>query len=124
MFGLADQALELGVEQVHFFALVFCGFTSYCILGGVLQGAGDVMVQTYATITALIIRVALGYIGVGRRLLRLQRRLGHKPHRLDCRYRHHLPHVISAVNGRQKRSPAGTRRGETEPLKICAEPGE
>ena len=64
MFALDGEALALGVRQMRFFALVFCGFTSYCIVGGVLQGSGDVVVQTFATMSALIIRVALGYIGV------------------------------------------------------------
>jgi putative MATE family efflux protein len=64
LFGLSDDAMAYGVEQVRFFAMVFCAFTYYMIVGGVLQGAGDVTVQSIATLSALVIRVALGYIGV------------------------------------------------------------
>jgi Na+-driven multidrug efflux pump len=34
------------------------------LLGGVLQGAGDTLLQSAATLTALVVRVALGYLGV------------------------------------------------------------
>ena len=64
MFALDGDALLLGIKQVRFFSYVFCVFTSYCIVGGVLQGSGDVILQTVATMSALTIRVALGYIGV------------------------------------------------------------
>jgi putative MATE family efflux protein len=64
MFALDGEALALGIRQVRFFALVFCTFTTYCVVGGVLQGSGDVVFQTVATMSALTIRVALGYIGV------------------------------------------------------------
>jgi putative MATE family efflux protein len=64
MFALTGDALELGVQQVRFWSYVFCAFTAYCTVGGVLQGSGDVVVQTVATMSALIIRVALGYAGV------------------------------------------------------------
>lgn len=64
MFGLDGHSLALGVEQVRFFAFVFCAFTYYMIVGGVLQGSGDVMILSVATLTALAIRVAAGYLGV------------------------------------------------------------
>lgn len=64
MFALTGDALVLGIEQVRFFAVVFCAFTYYMVLGGVLQGAGDVVAQSIATLSALAIRVVLGYVGV------------------------------------------------------------
>ncbi|SHI11222.1 putative efflux protein, MATE family [Sporobacter termitidis DSM 10068] len=63
-FALTGDALALGVEQTQFFAIVFCAFSYYAIIGGVLQGAGDVVLQSVATLSALIIRVVLGYVGV------------------------------------------------------------
>jgi putative MATE family efflux protein len=64
MFGLQQDSLALGVEQVRFFTLVFCAFTYYMILGGVLQGSGDVVVQSIATLSALLIRVVSAYVFV------------------------------------------------------------
>ena len=64
MFSLTGDALAYGVQQVRFFALVFCAFSYYCVLGGVLQGSGDVVIQSIATLSALLIRVILGYVGV------------------------------------------------------------
>jgi Na+-driven multidrug efflux pump len=64
MFNLQGNALALGVEQVRFFSVVFCAFTYYMILGGVLQGSGDVVIQSIATLSALLIRVVAGYVGV------------------------------------------------------------
>jgi putative MATE family efflux protein len=64
IFGLGGDALALGVQQVQFFTVVFCAFTFYMVVGAVLQGAGDVVVLSIATLSALAIRVALGYLGV------------------------------------------------------------
>jgi putative MATE family efflux protein len=64
MFSLTGEALTLGIVQVQFFDIVFLAFSYYCLLGGVLQGSGDVVIQSVATLSALIIRVAVGYIGV------------------------------------------------------------
>jgi putative MATE family efflux protein len=64
IFALQGDSLALGIQQVRFFTVVFCAFTYYMVVGAVLQGAGDVVVQSIATLSALGIRVALGYIGV------------------------------------------------------------
>ncbi len=64
LFSLTGEALAYGIQQVRFFASVFCAFTFYMVLGGVLQGSGDVVVQSVATMSALLIRVILGYVGV------------------------------------------------------------
>lgn len=69
MFALTGEALELGVRQIRFFTVVFSAFSYYIILGGVLQGSGDVVIQSVATLSALTIRVLAGYIGVGIGLL-------------------------------------------------------
>jgi putative MATE family efflux protein len=64
IFGLEPSSLGMGVEQIRFLAPTYWIFTAYMVLGGVLQGAGDTVLQSIATLTALAIRVALGYIGV------------------------------------------------------------
>jgi putative MATE family efflux protein len=63
-FGLDGVPLELGVEQVRFVAPTFIIFAAYMTLGGVLQGAGDTVLQSVATLTALAVRVVVGYAGV------------------------------------------------------------
>ncbi|MDR0838039.1 MAG: hypothetical protein LBN99_00190, partial [Oscillospiraceae bacterium] len=65
LFGLTDAgAVSMGVEQIHFLTWYFWIFAMYMTLGGVLQGAGDTMLQSAATLSALIIRIVLGYVGV------------------------------------------------------------
>ncbi|MDR1590279.1 MAG: MATE family efflux transporter [Oscillospiraceae bacterium] len=63
-FGLTGKPLDLGVEQVRFVAPCFIIFAVYMTLGGVLQGAGDTVLQSAATLTALAVRVVVGYVGV------------------------------------------------------------
>jgi putative MATE family efflux protein len=64
LFGLSGESLAIGVTQIKFYAKIFWFFSLYMILGGVLQGAGDTILQSVATLSALAIRVALGYLGV------------------------------------------------------------
>lgn len=64
LFSLSGEALNRGVEQVHFVSALFWIFTVYMIIGGTLQGAGDVVMQSVITLTALLVRVILGYAGV------------------------------------------------------------
>lgn len=64
LFALSGDSLALGIRQTRFLALVFSAFSYYCIMGGVLQGSGDVVIQSVATLSALVIRVAAGYLGV------------------------------------------------------------
>jgi putative MATE family efflux protein len=68
-FGLDGGSLDLGVEQVRFVAPTFIIFAAYMTLGGVLQGAGDTVLQSAATLTALAVRVIVGYAGVSLGLL-------------------------------------------------------
>lgn len=64
IFGLAETAISIGTEQVRFYASVFWIFALYMTCGGVLQGAGDTIFQSAATLMALITRVVLAYLGV------------------------------------------------------------
>jgi putative MATE family efflux protein len=65
LFGLTDPlAVAMGVEQIQFLTWFFWFFALYMTLGGVLQGAGDTVLQSAATLSALIIRIVLGYAGV------------------------------------------------------------
>jgi putative MATE family efflux protein len=64
IFGVSGESLQYGVTQIRFVTVAFMLFSVYMILGGVLQGAGDIMLQSIATLTALVIRIVLGYAGV------------------------------------------------------------
>ncbi len=64
MFNITGDALARSIQMVRFFSMVFSGFSIYMVIGGVLQGAGDVIFQTIATLSALATRIALGYLGV------------------------------------------------------------
>lgn len=64
MFGLSDIALLRGVEMLRFYSFVFCIFSFQMVINGVLQGAGDIVIQSVATFLALGIKVSLGYLGV------------------------------------------------------------
>jgi putative MATE family efflux protein len=68
-FSLSGESLKLGVEQVRFVAPSFIIFALYMSLGGVLQGAGDTVFQSLATLTALGVRVIAGYGGVAAGML-------------------------------------------------------
>jgi len=63
-FGLTDNALVLGIQVIRFMTLFFWMFAAYMTLGGLLQGAGDTIVMSVATLSAIIIRVAAGYAAV------------------------------------------------------------
>lgn len=68
-FGLSGDALEQGVEQVQYLMKIYWIFGAYITLGGLLQGAGDTMLQSVATLSALLVRVIMGYAGVSMGLL-------------------------------------------------------
>ena len=63
-FGLSGASHARGVEQVHFLAFMFLIFATYLCACGVLQGSGDVLMQSSVTLIALVIRVAVSYTGV------------------------------------------------------------
>lgn len=64
IFGLADDAIIIGTEQIQFFAKIFWLFGLYQLVGGVLQGSGDTIAQSATTLMALLARVSIAYIGV------------------------------------------------------------
>jgi putative MATE family efflux protein len=64
IFGVTADALEYGITQIRFVSVAFLIFSVYMVQGGVLQGAGDILLQSAATLTALLLRVILGYTGV------------------------------------------------------------
>lgn len=64
-FGLADDALQIGVSIVRFIATVFWLFAVYITVSGLLQGAGDTILMSIATLSALVIRIITGYAAVG-----------------------------------------------------------
>lgn len=64
LFSLSGESLARGIEQVRFFSVTFWIFAIYMTLGGVFQGSGDVLMQSAITLSALFVRVVLGYIGV------------------------------------------------------------
>lgn len=63
-FSITGEAHARGVEMVHYLSLLFWLFSYYMTVGGVLQGAGDVVLQSAATLSALTTRVVLGYLAV------------------------------------------------------------
>jgi len=64
IFGLTGAAQLIGVERVRYVTSFFWMFSAYMTLGGVLQGAGDTVLQSAATLAALITQVATGYLFV------------------------------------------------------------
>jgi len=63
-FGLHDDSLVIGISIIRFLTLVFWFFAVYQTVNGLLQGAGDTMVVSTATLTALFVRVFLSYLSV------------------------------------------------------------
>ena len=64
LFGLTGNALILGAQQVRFVTMFFWIFAVYMAVGGVLQGAGDTVLMSVATLTALAVRILTGYLAV------------------------------------------------------------
>ena len=64
LFGLTGDALGIGVQQVKFITMFMWLFAAYMTLGGLLQGAGDTLLMSAATLSALVIRVTVGYLAV------------------------------------------------------------
>jgi len=60
-FGLSDDSLIIGARIVRYFSMVFWLLCSNMMFSGVLQGAGDTVVISVATLTSLTVRVVIGY---------------------------------------------------------------
>ena len=62
MFGLSEgNGLEYGIQYIHFIAPLFAIFCFYLILAGLIQGSGDVLCSTTASVTSLLFRIAVAY---------------------------------------------------------------
>lgn len=62
MFGLsAGSGLEYGVQYIRFISPLFAIFCFYLILAGLIQGSGDVLWSTTATVSSLIFRTVVAY---------------------------------------------------------------
>ena len=62
LFGLEGESLSRGAQQIRFLAPFYLVFSLYLSTGGALQGAGDTVLFSIATLTALGIRVIGGYL--------------------------------------------------------------
>ena len=63
LFGLSEGGgLEYGLEYIHFVAPTFMIFCVYMVLSGVIQGAGDVLWSTTASVSSLVFRTVMAYI--------------------------------------------------------------
>lgn len=65
LFGVEGVALERAAEMTRFLSLVYEFYALYAVMSGVLQGAGDTVVLSIATLASLILRVGSGYLFVG-----------------------------------------------------------
>ena len=61
LFGLANNALSVGVEQIRFLTMFIWMFCCYMTLGGVLQGSGDTVLQSITTLSALVTQIIAAY---------------------------------------------------------------
>ncbi len=64
LFGLKGESMRMGIEMIRFMAFTFWLFGLYQSSNGLLEGAGDVVLASGATLLALTTRVTLGYLGV------------------------------------------------------------
>lgn len=63
LFGLdVGSGLEYGVEYIRFICPTFIIFCVYQIIGGLIQGSGDIMWSTTATISSLVLRIIIAYV--------------------------------------------------------------
>ena len=63
-FGLAGNSQEIGAQIVRYLTMFYWMFSLYMTLGGLLQGAGDTILMSAATLSSLIVRVSTGYLAV------------------------------------------------------------
>ena len=64
LFGLTNEALTIGVQQIKFVTMFLWMFAGYMSLGGLLQGSGDTLLMSVATLSALVVRIVSGYLAV------------------------------------------------------------
>jgi Na+-driven multidrug efflux pump len=63
-FGLGEGSLQIGAGIVRYMSMFFWMFSAYMTVGGLLQGAGDTVLMSISTLTALGVRIATGYLAV------------------------------------------------------------
>ena len=63
-FGLTDDSLRYGIEQARYMTMCYWIFSVFMSLGGLLQGAGDTILASAATLSALAVRIITGYLAV------------------------------------------------------------
>lgn len=61
LFGLTSEAKDIAIEFQRFMSFVIILFASYMPVGGALQGAGDAIWSTLASVMALTVRVLCAY---------------------------------------------------------------
>ena len=64
LFGIESVSMQIGIQQIRFMSMFYWIFATYMTMGGLLQGAGDTILMSCATLTALAMRVLLGYLSV------------------------------------------------------------
>ena len=61
LFGLTGNAQVIGIEQMRFLSMIIWMFSCYMTLGGLLQGAGDTVLQSITTLSAFGLQVITAY---------------------------------------------------------------
>lgn len=64
VFGLSSTAVSIGSEMIRYYAKAFVIFMFYTITCGVIQGSGDTIYNSIATLSSLAMRIAIAYLGV------------------------------------------------------------
>ena len=64
LFGLVDNSLIIGSQIIMYLTMFFWLFSAYMTVGGILQGAGDTILLSVTTLSALIVRILTGYLAV------------------------------------------------------------
>jgi len=61
-FGLSDGSLVIGASIIRFYAMFFWIMACNQSVSGILQGAGDTVFITVASVASITVRVVLGYL--------------------------------------------------------------
>lgn len=64
LFSLEGESMSRGMEQIRFIAPWYTVFSVHVVIGGFLQGSGDVMAPSVATLSSLLVRIFIGYLMV------------------------------------------------------------
>ncbi|MDL2300309.1 MATE family efflux transporter [Clostridiaceae bacterium OttesenSCG-928-D20] len=64
LFGVSGETLKQAIEHIRFLSIFFPFFSVNMIIGGVLQGSGDVIFSTLRTLLSLTTRVVGAYFMV------------------------------------------------------------